>query len=142
MTEYIKKSDAEAALLDLRKGYRRVDEKCAVGGCILEIRDLPAEDVVSRGVLEQVMWERDIAIRQLESYGVSLGEKADVTKMRHGYWVLDDFTHQYRCSVCNVVQPYDTIEDLIDPNLNYYDYWDCNYCPNCGTKMDLRGDTE
>ena len=45
MTEYIKRSDAEAALLDIRKGYRRVDEKCAIDGCRLEIKDLPSEDV-------------------------------------------------------------------------------------------------
>lgn len=126
MTEYIKKSDAEAALLDLRKGYRRVDEKCAVGGCILEIRDLPAEDVVLRGVLEQVMWERDIAIGQLESYGVSLGEKADVTKVVHGKWLQDEPATVY-CSECS------------------YRVWAYNntpYCPHCGAKMDLRGDTE
>jgi hypothetical protein len=38
-------------------------------------------DAVSRGVHEQVRWERDVAIEQLESYGVSLGEKADVVKV-------------------------------------------------------------
>ena len=38
---YIKKSDAEAALWELRKKYRRSEEKCAVGGCILAIRELP-----------------------------------------------------------------------------------------------------
>ena len=43
---YIKKSDAESALLELRKGFRRVDEKCAVGACILEIQDLPTVNAV------------------------------------------------------------------------------------------------
>ena len=43
---YIKKSDAETALLALRKGYRRTEEKCAVDGCILEIQDLPTVDAV------------------------------------------------------------------------------------------------
>lgn len=38
---YIKKSDAEEALWALRKGYRKTEEKCAVGGCILKIQDLP-----------------------------------------------------------------------------------------------------
>jgi rubrerythrin len=44
MEEYIKKSDAETALLALRKGYRKTEEKCAVDGCILEIKDLPTVD--------------------------------------------------------------------------------------------------
>ena len=35
----------------------------------------PSEDAVSRGVFEQVMWERDVAIEQLEELGYSLGEK-------------------------------------------------------------------
>lgn len=46
-----------------------------------EIEDAPAVDAVPRGVLEQIRWERDIAIEQLNSYGVSLGEKADCAKV-------------------------------------------------------------
>lgn len=47
---YIKKSDAESALLELRKGFRKVEEKCAVGACVLEIKDMPTENVVALGV--------------------------------------------------------------------------------------------
>ena len=43
---YIKKSDAENALRKLRAGYRRTDEKCAVGGCILEIQSIDTVDAV------------------------------------------------------------------------------------------------
>lgn len=43
--------------------------------------DAPTVDAVSRDVLDQVMWERDVAIEQLKSYGVSFGEKADVVKV-------------------------------------------------------------
>ena len=38
--------DAEKALLELRKGFRRIDEKCAVGSCILELIDVPTVDAV------------------------------------------------------------------------------------------------
>ena len=38
--------DAEKALLQLRKGFRRIDEKCAVGSCILELIDVPTVDAV------------------------------------------------------------------------------------------------
>ena len=104
MTEYIKKSDAEAALLDLRKGYRRVDEKCAVGGCILEIRDLPAEDVEPVKHAEWIpIWDCD---------------PDDGSK-----WIIG-----YQCSSC------DGCVGWLDNNYNY--------CPYCGAKMDLRGDTE
>lgn len=33
------------------------------------------------GTIDQIMWERDIAIEQLESYGVHLGEKADIVSV-------------------------------------------------------------
>lgn len=45
------------------------------------VDEAPTVDAVSRGVHDQVRWERDIAIEQLESYGVSLGEKAE------GKWI-------------------------------------------------------
>ena len=38
--------DAKKALLALRKGFRRVDEKCAVGACITELSDVPTVDAV------------------------------------------------------------------------------------------------
>lgn len=53
----------------------------------------------------------------------------DAVEVVHGRWVMDDYTHRYRCSVCKAYQPYDTVGD-------YIDYWDCDYCPNCGVKMD------
>ena len=46
-----------------------------------EIMDAPTVDAVSRGVLDQVRWERDIALEQLADYGISLGERADVVKV-------------------------------------------------------------
>ena len=32
------------------------------------------------------------------------------------------------CSVCHKVRPYDVEADAVE-------YWQCNYCPNCGAKM-------
>lgn len=53
----------------------------------------------------------------------------NVKPVRRGRWVMDDYTHRYRCSMCNAYQPYDTIDaDIID-------YWDCNFCPICGADM-------
>lgn len=39
------------------------------------------EETISKKTYDFVKWERDIAISQLESYGVQLGEKADVEKI-------------------------------------------------------------
>ena len=43
-----------------------------------DIYEAPAADVVSRGVFEQIKWERDMAMQQLEEHGIPFGAKADV----------------------------------------------------------------
>lgn len=57
---------------------------------------------------------------------------ADVKPVVHGEWIMDEYTHRYRCSVCQAFQPYDTV---ISYGEEYIDYWDCNYCPDCGAIM-------
>lgn len=91
----------------------------------------PAADVVSKGLYEQIKWERDVALAQLEEYGVSLGEKADVVKMQHGKWIHSEIEdddwgrifHKWTCSVCGYSVAHNPTGE--------------NYCPNCGAKMDL-----
>jgi len=39
------------------------------------IQMTPTAQVVSRGVFEQVRWERDIAMKQLEDYNIPFGGK-------------------------------------------------------------------
>lgn len=50
---------------------------------------LPAADVVSRGLFEQIKWERDIAMEQLKEYGISFGAKKS-----------DDVVKVTRCKDC------------------------------------------
>ena len=65
---------------------------------------------------------------------VESAPKADVVEVRHGYWRgLPLGGNSYcRCSVCN----------------NVYNVHSCNgratqnYCPNCGAKMDGKGEGE
>lgn len=83
---------------------------------------IDADTAVSRYVYEQVRWERDVAIEQLESYGVSLGEKAEVVKVVHGRWEKHG-KHDWRCSVCKRGVP--------------YSFTGNHYCHNCGAKIDL-----
>ena len=52
---------------------------------------------------------------------------ADVAPVRHGRW--EKQSGLYSCSECGTTCPYDVQADVIE-------YWVCNYCPNCGAKMD------
>ena len=91
---------------------------------------LPAADVVSRGVFEQVKWERDVAMQQLEEHGIPFGGVADVVAVRYGAWIHDKTEdedwggtyHKWTCSCCG----YSTGGNPCGKN----------YCPNCGAKMD------
>ena len=119
------------------------EEPCQSSDCdwMAFIDKEPAANVVSKGLYEQIKWERDVALAQLEEYGVSLGEKADVVKVRHGRWVfgkdlaccwgqiLKNKYHLY-CSEC-LEQAVNRSEDN-DPDFDIA----TPYCPNCGAKMD------
>ena len=108
------------------------EEPCEPSDCdwMAFIDKEPATDVISKGLYEQIKWEHDVALAQLEEYGVSLGEKADVVKVRHGRWVhnedYEDWAEKYVCSECNRNAPSDGDyrHDLTD------------FCPHCGAKMD------
>ena len=61
------------------------------------IDQMPTVDAVSRGVHDQVRWERDIAMEQLEEHGIPFGGIApDVVKVvrckdcKHGIWDEDE----------------------------------------------------
>ena len=51
---------------------------------------------------------------------------ADVELVRHGIWIFNKKRHS-RCSICGVQR---------DIHFQIFG----NYCPNCGTKMDLEED--
>lgn len=91
----------------------------------------PTVDAVSRGVVDQIRWERDTALSQLEEIGISLGYPMDdVQKIRHGHWIPvnpDVYGAEYfECSVCGMYSR----DGLFRKELDY------EYCPNCGAKMD------
>ena len=41
----------------------------------------PTVETIPKGAYEQVKWERDMAIQQLNDYGVQLGEKTDCVRV-------------------------------------------------------------
>lgn len=54
----------------------------------------PTVDAVSRALHEWIKWERDMAVSQLNDYGVQLGEKADCVRV-------------VRCKDCYHFEPFD-----------------------------------
>lgn len=56
------------------------------------IKDAPAADVVSKGVYEQVQWERDMAMQQLDEHGIPFGGTAD------------DVVNVVRCKDCKYTE--------------------------------------
>ena len=59
---------------------------------------------------------------------------ADVVEVRHGEWVKNqaNLCWWLECSVCGE----------IPPKNRYNFYWQSEYCPNCGAKMDGKGEGE
>lgn len=107
-------------------------------GVIETIKMRRAADVVPTAVMEQIKWERDIAIEQLTSYGVCFGEKKELAEVKHGEW--EDryenkyYNHLYECSVCGR-------EALYEHYKNELDQWKerqalTPICPYCSAKMD------
>ena len=68
-----------------------------------------------------------------EGYRAAMN-KADVVEVRHGEWAKknDDFSYWYVCSACGHAPPQN----------NWGHEYHSVYCPNCGAKMDGKGDTK
>lgn len=92
------------------------------------IEQSPTIDAVSKGVYDQVRWERDVAIAQLEELGIGFGQvKPDIEVIKHGHWKVIEENETGRlleCSEC---------KEWIFHNFNYIS----DYCSHCGSKMDL-----
>lgn len=72
---------------------------------------------------DQIKWERDMAIAQLNELGYGLGEKPKV-----GHWILLDecANSGYYCSECRKKVGKEGWSNTVKK---------IKYCPNCGAKM-------
>lgn len=75
----------DADKIDLRMPHV-VDERGNILVLLSDVKQaiamVPAADVVSKGVYEQVQWERDMAMQQLEEHGIPFcGVADDVVKV-------------------------------------------------------------
>lgn len=95
------------------------------------IEKQPAADVVSIGVHQQVRWERDTAIEQLEEYGVCFGEKKkDLVEVKHGNWLIIENPNSLSVICSNCKENYYVFKK------GQYRIEQSNHCPNCGAKME------
>ena len=75
MTEYIEREKAK---------FEMIQEMCGTGyqsWAVDVINRIPTADVVSFAVLEQVMWERDMALETLKEHGIGFCEKSDMVEV-------------------------------------------------------------
>ena len=86
------------------------------------------------GVLEQVRWERDVAVSQLNELGLSLGQKVDHVK--------DAINKQVSMDI--IVDPYFYGVNYHCPHCGNYigadhnNLKDINYCNRCGQKITVK----
>ena len=101
------------------------------------VENEPTLEVVPKALYDQIKFERDTAISQLESYGIQLGEKVTVKPVQYchnnsEYNEVDGFV----CSECGLHledwNRYVYDEDSDDTYMQEYEF---KYCPECGTKV-------
>ena len=80
---------------------------------------------------KQVMWHKDDVVATISSDKIPA---ADVVEVRHGEYIdhieIGAMNNYLECSVCNWKTVFCALMR------------DSNYCPNCGAKMDGKGEGE
>ena len=115
LPEYLNYKDLIQDLEDNKVPCSTYDDAVAI------VKGQDKIETVARETYEQIKWERDIALGQLRSYGVELGEDAEVHVVNHGRWLINcDGGYPY-CSECRK-----------EPENGKM----TRYCWNCGAKMD------
>ena len=117
----------QAAVDAFRKELRIKDDgdiltQTVYDGIVDVLSSLPSAqpEQPSREYIEQLRWERDLAIQQLKELGYGLGEKPRTQpEQRKGKWLNESMDYA-ECSECG-----------------FYGIT-TNYCPQCGA--DMRGE--
>ena len=116
------------------------NELDAIDLAIKALEQEPSSDMVSRGVFEQVMWERDVAIEQLKELGYELGEKIRTTTAGEG----DTYKYLLHGAESLVKDHPDLVRDIWNCSSCEHTEDECKDCyPELGYKNNkLRRDTE
>lgn len=125
MKEYIERN----ALIDEIQNGLKTEDKGTLTyyvfqAMINELRNIPAADVVSKGLYEQIKFERDIAMEQLQENGIAFG--AEVQRNRWLFVCEHANRLDYECENCR-----GHIQTINEPDyiLTY------KRCPICGAIM-------
>lgn len=106
---------------------------------IQRIKNASAVDAVSKSLYDQIKWERDIALGQLEELGISLGQKAETTGIvpREQYENLREAFVDYVCSGVSNQAPYckNSCDECVDER-NWCTYRRCRGFNPDGRKYD------
>lgn len=120
MAEYIERT--EELILAMNAGARAIENTKRYHGAVY-IADLFSDNPQEIPYLQAAKVLRE----------VSDAPAADVELVRHGRWFRDEDDWNslatFQCSICGEEYCFECDEDIL--TLNY------NYCPNCGSKMDL-----
>lgn len=118
-------------IIDCNRPYEAIIRKAEK-----EVFDMAIKSLEKQSIYEQIKWERDVALEQLESIGVGLGRIMDDVKeaMEKQISKKPDIEGDGYDTEGNLV--YDT---WICPNCEEryeIDYDDYDYCPKCGQAID------
>ena len=117
--ELLEKTECLFKDLNSTEDFMGIGYNHGVGDSIAIIKNAPTINFP----IEQIKWERDIAVEQLNSIGKGLGETMnDVQPVKTGKWIEDsDPLLPPHCSACG----------------EYALEWvETKYCPNCGARME------
>ena len=89
----------------------------------------PTVEAVPKSYAEQIRWERDVAVGQLNEIGCQFGQKMDEVKKKlevvHGKWIKSQsMPRSAKCSECKCWITKHSVNEL----------W-FRYCPHCGADM-------
>ena len=93
----------------------------------VKVKKFNPNGYVSRAAFEQVRWEKDVAMQQLEELGVPFAAKVELyaKPIMHAHWDMENLK-RVMCSYCKNYPPYD-----------YFGrYMLSKFCPHCGAQMD------
>lgn len=128
MAEYIERAEVERVLMEKYNRFSGLRPDFYAGFMaaykVIE-QETESCEFAPENIVEQIKWERDKAIEQLESYGVGFCEDAEIKKIIHAEWVHKP-NGIVDCSNCGC---------LAVSDCDFMVYVPSPYCPNCGATM-------
>lgn len=110
---------SRAAAVKVASGY------CHPSNIAKELVKLPPVQPKAEYSCDQIKWERDMAIAQLNELGYGLGEKP-----RTGHWIYDKRIVNWRCSECNETPKTMGYCGSANFMAKYF-----KFCNHCGVRM-------